>query len=196
MLLTGVVLTKSNKDMKHIKLYEQFVNEKAYQMTGIYGAKGIIGKVLFAFKKEIEKIKYEGDVEETLSELNKVWSKWADKDGAKIIEDLVMKQVKDKEAIVYVMATLSSSVWEAETVNRLNTPGNSELYVTIAGDFVINVGFADDVDAGKFARKLEGMQNSAIISSRETAVIGAYDSAIGENNIEIRSDIYLLIDAK
>ena len=196
MLLTGVVLTKSNKDMKHIKLYEQFVNEKAYQMTGIYGAKGIIGKVLFAFKKEIEKIKYEGDAEETLSELNKVWSKWADKDGAKIIEDLVMKQVKDKEAIVYVMATLSSSVWEAETVNRLNTPGNSELYVTIAGDFVINVGFADDVDAGKFARKLEGMQNSAIISSRETAVIGAYDSAIGENNIEIRSDIYLLIDAK
>lgn len=182
--------------MKHIKLYEQFVNEKAYQLTGIYGAKGIIGKVLFAFKKEIERVKYEGNAEETLSELNKVWSKWADNNGAKIIEDLVMKQVKDKEAIVYIMATLSNSIWEAETVNRLNSPESSELYVTIAGDFVINVGFADDVDAGKFGRKLEGMQNSAIISSRETAVVGAYDSAIGENNIEIRSGIYLSIDAK
>ena len=38
--------------MKHIKLYEEFVNEKAYQMTGSYGAKGIAGKLLFAFKKE------------------------------------------------------------------------------------------------------------------------------------------------
>ena len=45
--------------MKHIKLFEQFVNEKAYQMTGMYGAKGIVGKVLFAFKKEVEKdVKY------------------------------------------------------------------------------------------------------------------------------------------
>ena len=182
--------------MKHIKLYEDFVTEKAYQLTGIYGAKGIAGKVLFAFKKEIEKIQYNGDAEETLSELNKVWSKWADKDGAKIIEDLVMKQVKDKEAIVYIMATLSNSIWEAETVNRLNSPGGSELFVTIPMDFVINVGFADDVDAGKFARKLDGMQNSAIISSRETAVVGSYDSAIGDNNIEIRTGFYLSIDAK
>ena len=196
MLFHGVVQMKNNNDMKHIKLYEQFVNEKAYQLTGIYGAKGIIGKVLFAFKKEIERVKYEGNAEETLSELNKVWSKWADNNGAKIIEDLVMKQVKDKEAIVYIMATLSNSLWEADTVNRLNSPESSELYVTIAGDFVINVGFADDVDAGKFGRKLDGMQNSAIISSRETAVVGAYDSAIGENNIEIRSGIYLSIDAK
>lgn len=196
MLFHGVVQMKNNNDMKHIKLYEQFVNEKAYQLTGIYGAKGIIGKVLFAFKKEIERVKYEGNAEETLSELNKVWSKWADNNGAKIIEDLVMKQVKDKEAIVYIMATLSNSLWEADTVNRLNSPESSELYVTIVGDFVINVGFADDVDAGKFGRKLDGMQNSAIISSRETAVVGAYDSAIGENNIEIRSGIYLSIDAK
>ena len=78
--------------MKHIQLYEQFVNEKAYQMTGIYGAKGIAGKVLFAFKKEIEKIQYSGDAESTLAELNNVWSKWADKDGAKIVEELVLKR--------------------------------------------------------------------------------------------------------
>lgn len=182
--------------MKHIQLYEQFVNEKAYQMTGIYGAKGIAGKVLFAFKKEIEKIQYSGDAESTLAELNEVWSKWADKEGAKIVEELVLKQVKDKEAIVYVLATLGGYLWEADTVNRLNSPGNDELFVTIQGDFVINVGFADDVDANKFGRKLDGMQNSAITSSRETAVIGAYDGAVGENNIEIRTGFYLSVDAK
>ena len=37
--------------MKHVQLFEQFINEKAYQLTGIYGAKGIVGKVAFAFKK-------------------------------------------------------------------------------------------------------------------------------------------------
>lgn len=182
--------------MKHIQLYEQFVNEKAYQMTGIYGAKGIAGKVLFAFKKEIEKIQYNGDADSTISELNNVWSSWADKEGAKIIEELVLKQVKDKEAIVYVLATLGGFLWEADTVNRLNSPERNELFVTIQGDFVINVGFADDVDANKFGRKLDGMQNSAITSSKETAVIGAYDGAVGENNIEIRTGFYLSIDAK
>ena len=182
--------------MKHIKLYEQFVNEKAYQMTGIYGAKGIIGKVLFAFKKKKEKIQYSGDVDSTLSELNSVWSSWADNEGAKIIEDLVLKQVKDKEAIVYIMATLGGSLWEADTVNRLNSHGGTELYVTIQGDFIINVGFADDIEAIKYSRKLDGMQNFAIVSSRETAVIGAYDGAVGENNIEIRSGFYLSIDQK
>jgi hypothetical protein len=182
--------------MKHIQLYEQFVNEKAYQMTGIYGAKGIIGKVLFGFKKEIERIKYEGDADATLAELNSVWSKWADKDGAKIIEQEVMKQVKDKEALVYVMATLGGFEWVADEVNRLNTPGNSELFVTISNDFVINVGFADDADSSKFSRKLDGMQNSAILNGKETAVIGSYDNLVGENNIEIRTSMFLSIDAK
>lgn len=182
--------------MKHIQLYEQFINEKAYQMTGIYGAKGIIGKVLFGFKKEIERIKYEGDVDATLAELNSVWSKWADKDGAKIIEQEVMKQVKDKEALVYVMATLGGFEWAADEVNRLNSPEKPELFVTIPNDFVINVGFADDVDSSKFSRKLDGMQNSAIQNGKETAVIGSYDNLVGENNIEIRTSMFLSIDAK
>jgi hypothetical protein len=182
--------------MKHIQLYEQFVNEKAYQLTGIYGAKGIIGKVLFAFKKQVEKIKYEGDADSTIAEINDIWSKWANKDGAKIIEQEVMKQVKDKEAIVYIMATLGGFEWAADEVNRLNTPGNSELFITIPGDFVINVGFADDVDSGKFSRKLDGMQNSAIQNGKETAVIGSYDNLVGENNIEIRTSMFLSIDAK
>ena len=181
--------------MKHVKLFEQFVGEKAYQLTGLYGAKGIIGKVLFAFKKEIEKIKYEGDADATLADLNKVWSNWADKDGAKIVEQEVMKVVKDKEAVVYIIATLSKRTWAADEVNRLNSPGNSELYVTFPGDFVINVGFADDIDANKFAKKLGGMTNTAIPVDI-TEVVGAFDKEIGYNNVEIRGSMFLSIDAK
>ena len=106
--------------MKHIQLFEQFVNEKVYQMTGSYGAKGIAGKVLFAFKKQIERIKYEGYEAATLEDINKVWSKWADKDGAKIIEQEVLKQIKDKDAVVYITATLAGKEWIADDVNGIN----------------------------------------------------------------------------
>jgi hypothetical protein len=182
--------------MKHVQLYEQFVTEKAYQMTGGYGAKGIPGKVLFAFKKEIERIKYEnGDVDTTLAELNDVWTKWADKDGAQIIEKEVMKVVKDKEAIVYIVATLSEAQWIADVVNKINQPGRVELYVSLNHDFVINVGFADDVDASKFERKLDGMTNTAIPASI-TTIVGEFDSAVGYNNVEIREGLFLTIDAK
>jgi hypothetical protein len=182
--------------MKHIQLFEQFINEKAYQMTGMYGAKGIAGKVLFAFKKEVEKIKFEGDVQDTLKELNKVWSKWADKEGAKIIADEVMKQVKDEEAIVYIMATLSKQEWVDDQINGLNRPDSRMLFVRIPSDFVINIGFADDVDARKYARKLGGMQNDALVARNETTILGEYESSVGKNNIEIRQSMFLSIDAK
>jgi hypothetical protein len=182
--------------MKHIKLYEEFVNEKAYQMTGTFGAKGIAGKVLFAFKKEVERVKFEGDQEKTLEDINKVWSKWADKDGAKIIEQEVMKQVKDKEAVVYIIATLGATEWIADDINGINSPGRAELLVRYPSDFIINVGFADDVDANRYSRKLDGMQNDALISGAETAVVGDFDSQVGPNNIEIRASLLLTIDAK
>lgn len=182
--------------MKHIQLFEQFVNEKVYQMTGSYGAKGIAGKVLFAFKKQIERIKYEGDEAATLEDINKVWSKWADKDGAKIIEQEVLKQIKDKESVVYIMATLAGKEWEADTVNGINSPGRQELLVRYPSDFVINVGFADDVDAGKFSRKLDGMQNSALVTKQDTAVLGQFDAEVFENNVEIRAQLFLTIDIK
>lgn len=182
--------------MKHVKLFEQFVNEKVYQMTGIYGAKGILGRVLFAFKKEIERLKYEGNAETTLSDVNKVWSKWADTDGAKIIETEVLKQVRDKESIVYIMATLSNVKWVADTINGLNTSDRNELFITIPGDFVINVGFMDDVDGSKFSRKLDGMMNDAIITGKESVVTGTYDKLVGRNNVEIRGSMFLSIDAK
>lgn len=181
--------------MKHVQLFEQFINEKAYQMTGSFGAKGIPGKVLFGFKKQVESVTYNGDAETTLAEINAIWSEWADKEGAKIIEDLVMKQVKDKDALVYIIATLGKEIWEADTVNRINRPDSAELYISIPNDFVINVGFADDVDAGKFSKKLGGMQNSAA-ASKFTTVFGEYDSEIGSNNLEIRSGLFMSIDAK
>jgi hypothetical protein len=182
--------------MKHVQLFEQFINEKAYQMTGSYGAKGIAGKVLFAFKKEVERIKYEnGDADATLSELNEIWSYWADRDGAEIIEKEVMKVVKDKEAIVFLVATLSNAKWIADVVNKINQPGSVELYVCLNCDFVINVGFADDVDANKFERKLDGMTNTPLGGS-QTSIIGELDPAVGYNNVEIRNRMYLTIDAK
>jgi hypothetical protein len=182
--------------MKHIKLYEQFVSEKVYQMTGIYGAKGIAGKVLFAFKKEIERIKYEGDETATLEEINRAWSSWSDNSGAKIIEQEVLKQIKDKDSVVYIMATLSGKPWIKDEVNGINEPGRSELLVRYPADLVINVGFTDDVDAGKYARKLEGMQNTAIITTQDTVVLGEFDTEVLDNNIEIRAQLLLTIDAK
>jgi hypothetical protein len=183
--------------MKHIKLYEDFVNEKAYQMTGSYGAKGIAGKLLFAFKKEIERVQYDGNVESTLEDINKAWSKWADSTGAKIVEAEVTKQVKDKESIVYLIATLGGYKWVADEVNGINAPGRSELLVRFPGDFVINIGFADDVDGNKFTRKLGGNLNTAIVNtSIDNAIIGNFDAEVAYNNVEIRASLLLTIDAK
>jgi len=173
--------------MKHVKLFEQFVNEKVYRLTGAYGAKGIAGKVLGAFKNAVSGVKFEGDATSTLKDINDAWSKWANKEGAKIIIDEVAKQVKDKEALVYITANLDEA-WVEESIN------GSELMVNIPGDLVINIGFADDVDAGKFSRKLGGMQNSAVQTNN--SIMGSFDEGVGQNNVEIRSGLFLTIDAK
>ena len=77
--------------MKHLQTFDEFLNEKAYQLTGYAGAKGIPGKVQFAFKKSIESISYDGSPEETVAKINDAWKTWADKEGAKIIKDEVLK---------------------------------------------------------------------------------------------------------
>ena len=79
--------------MKPLQTYKQFLNEKAYRMTGIYAAKGIVGKVMQAFKQEIAKVKYEGDSAATLKEVNKEWAKFQ-KTAEKIILDAVEKELK------------------------------------------------------------------------------------------------------
>jgi hypothetical protein len=181
--------------MKHVKLYEEFVNEKVYRLTGMYGSKGIIGKVMQAFKKEIERVKFEGDAEDTLKEINDAWEDFK-KDGIKIILADVNKTVKHMEDVVYVHAAgfAGTGTWVADTVNKLNSPGASTLYVCLDKEFVINVGFADDVDAGKYSRKLGGMTNTAIAIGED--IYGAFDAEIGYNNVEIRGNEFMNIDAK
>jgi hypothetical protein len=94
------------------------------------------------------------------------------------------------------MATLGKTLWVVDDVEGINAPGKPELLVRIPSDFVINIGFADDADGSKFSRKLDGMMNDALLSGKETAVVGEYDSQVGKNNIEIRESVFLTIDAK
>ena len=178
--------------MKHIKLYEEFLNEKVYRMTGPYASKGIIGKVMQAFKKEIESASYEGDAADTLEEVNGAWGDFG-KDAQKIILDEIKKAVKDMDQVVYVHVKGLNLSWEPDTVNRLNRDG-APLHIVIPGDFIINVGFMDDVDGSKFKNKLGGMLNTAIAGG--TDIYGAFVAVIGENNVEIRSSEIMQIDQK
>jgi len=186
------IYKKRKKKMKHIKLFEDYIAEKVYRLTGIYTSKGLIGKVMQAFKKEIEGIKYIGDADRTLYEVNKAWSAFTKK-GEKIIIDEVMKTVKNEEEIVYIHVKGLNGEWEADTVNKLNRPGGP-LYVEIPGDFVINIGFADDADASKYSKRLGGSTNTAIPSGRD--IWGEMDHEVGYNNIEIRDFEIMMIDAK
>lgn len=180
--------------MKHIKLFEQFVNEKAYQLTGTFGAKGIAGKVLFAFKKQIERIKYEGDAEVTLDELNDEWAKFVKKSATDIILKELYNSIKDfKEVVLFVNVSLEDK-WQADEINGLNRPGGSQLYVTYPRDFVINIGFYDDADGSRFAKRVGGYMNTPI--NMDSDIYGSFDSEVGYNNIEIRSSLFLTIDAK
>ena len=178
--------------MRHIQLFEEFINEKAYRLTGHYAAKGIVGKIMQSFKKEIEKIKYEGDADKTLKDVNKAWEHFH-KEGTKIILDEVKKAVHDMKNVVYVHVDGLQESWEADTVNKINR-ADGPLYITLPSDFVINVGFMDDVDGSKFKNKLGGMMNSAIKSGED--LYGSFDHEIGENNVEIRAHEVIELDAK
>jgi hypothetical protein len=182
--------------MKHVKLFEQFtreademVSEKVYQLTG---AKGIARKVLSAFKKRIENIKFEGDAKATLREVNKEWANFF-KEGSDIVYTEVKKVVKNlEEEVVFVTASLSGE-WRADS--RLNR-GGRELYIDL-GDFTINVGFMDDADAGKYAKKLGGWTNTPLDVPADADVYGTFDESVGYNNAEIRSGgMILMIDSK
>ena len=180
--------------MKTIPTFEQFLNEKAYRLTGIYASKGLIGKVMQAFKKQIEKIQHEGDVTGTLIEVNKAWKKFQ-KPAEKIIMDQVEKGAKSLDSVLYVTANFSDE-WIADEINGLNSDdGSGALYIAY-NEMVINVGFNDDVNGRKLFKKIDktGMMNSPIASSKD-AIYGDYDSAAGENNLEIRDAEYIQINA-
>jgi hypothetical protein len=178
--------------MKHIKLFEEFLNEKVYRLTGPYASKGIIGKVMQAFKKEIERVAFEGNSVETLNEVNKAWEDFH-KDAQKIILDEVEKAVRDMDQVVYVNVKGLNSPWELDSVNKLNGEGKP-LHITIPGDFIINVGFMDDVDSSKFKNKLGGMLNTAVAGDED--IFGRFDAGVGENNVEIRGSEVMQIDQK
>ena len=179
--------------MKHVQLFEQFVNEKVYRMTGVYSSKGLVGKVMQAFKKTIEKVSYEGDQKTTLAEVNKAWESFR-RDGEKIILDQVEKGTKGMGSVLFVTATLNNE-WVADTIEKLNTPDSKSLYITY-GEFVINVGFKDDVDGSKLYKKIDktGMMNSPIASKKDT-IYGTMAS-VGNNNLEIRDNEFMSIDSK
>ena len=179
--------------MKHVKPFEQFVNEKVYRMTGIYSAKGLVGKVMQAFKKEIAGVKYEGDAEATLEEINKEWAKFQ-KDAEKIILDAVEKGAKSMDSVVFVTANLATG-FHIDEVNKLNREGSSELFVGY--ELIINVGFMDDVDGSRLYKKIDntGMMNSPMANNSDV-IYGNYDPAVGDNNLEIRDSEYMSIDQK
>ena len=183
--------------MKPLQTYKQFLNEKAYRMTGIYAAKGIVGKVMQAFKQEIAKVKYEGDSAATLKEVNKEWAKFQ-KTAEKIILDAVEKGAKDMKSVLFITANLVEE-WKADEINGLNkADGSGPLYISYAkyNEMVINVGFPDDVNGNKLYKKIDntGMMNSPLANSKDV-IYGEYDSQVGNNNLEIRDAEYIQIDS-
>ena len=178
--------------MKHVQLFEQFVNEKVYRMTGVYSSKGLVGKVMQAFKQEISKIKYEGDQKATLAEVNKAWTKFQ-KDAEKIILDAVEKGAKSMDSVLFVTANLDKG-FHIDEINKLNREGSDELFVGY--ELVINVGFMDDVNGSKLYKKIDktGMMNSPIASKKDT-IYGTMAS-VGNNNLEIRDNEFMSIDSK
>ncbi len=185
--------------MKRVPTFEQFLNEKAYRMTGIYAAKGLVGKVMQAFKQEIAKVKYEGDIEGTLEQVNKAWAKFR-KDGEKIIMDQIEKGTGGiKETVLFVTANFDEE-WKADEINHLNTPdGSGDLYIAYgeSSDFVINVGFFDDFNGKKAVRKIDktGYMNSPLASAKDI-IYGDFDASVGNNNLEIRDAEFISIDEK
>ena len=98
------------------------------------------------------------------------------------------------DGILFVTANLFNG-FHIDEVNGLNDLSPSTLF--LGYELVINVGFMDDVNGKKFARKIDktGMMNSPITSKSEL-IYGDLDTRVGENNLEIRDSEYIQIDGK
>jgi hypothetical protein len=179
--------------MKIIPTFEQFLNEKSYRMTGMYAAKGLVGKIMQAFKQEIKTVKYEGINIVTQEEVNKEWAKFEDT-AKKIILDQVEKGAGGMDGILFVTANLFNG-FAIDEVNGLNSEDSDTLYLSY--EVVINVGFMDDVNGSKFKRKIDktGMMNIPLAAKRDL-IYGEYDESVGNNNLEIRDTELIQIDGK
>lgn len=173
--------------MKYTQTFEDFLNEKVYRLSGFYSSKGIVGKVMQAFKKTIEGVKFEGDWDVTLAEINKEWKSF-EKDGNKIILDEVKKAVKTLDNVAFVNVNGFTLDWIKAEDRGLNS------HIKLTTDFVINVGFMDDVDGSKFSRKLGGMMNTPILMGNDIHGVG--DGSVGYNNCEIRESEVMMLDEK
>ena len=180
--------------MKRIPTFEQFVNEKAYRLSGYYSAKGLIGKIMQTFKKQIERVQYEGDAEGVIEELNKEWEKHQDT-AKKLVLDQVEKAVKNMDQVLFV--TLEPSHWIVDDVNGLNVEGSSSLYVRLQHELIINVGFMDDADSSKFKRRFDKeAYNNTPLADEDSVIYGNFDPGVGDNNLELRSNEIMQIDAR
>jgi hypothetical protein len=179
--------------MKIIPTFEQFLNENSYRMTGMYAAKGLVGKIMQAFKQEIKTVKYEGINIVTQEEVNKEWAKFEDT-AKKIILDQVEKGAGGMDGILFVTANLFNG-FAIDEVNGLNSEDSDTLYLSY--EVVINVGFMDDVNGSKFKRKIDktGMMNIPLAAKRDL-IYGEYDESVGNNNLEIRDTELIQIDGK
>lgn len=166
------------------------LNEKAYQLVRMYAAKGIPGKMQFPFKKRIEKTKFT-DVNSTLSEINKEWDKFK-KEAEKIINDEVFKIV-NKNSIAFITATINDK-WELDTVNKENKEDG--ILVRLGIDFVINVGFMDDVNSAKYKNRLGGYNNSPLFTKGTIVTYGDFDEKVHDNNVVISTGMFLWVDRK
>jgi hypothetical protein len=98
------------------------------------------------------------------------------------------------DGILFVTANLFNG-FAIDEINGLNREGSDTLYLSY--EVVINVGFMDDVNGKKFARKIDktGMMNSPLSYEKEL-IYGEYDASVGNNNLEIRDSEYIQIDGK
>ena len=167
------------------------LNEKASRMEGPYQAEGIIGEVMLAFKKQIEGIKYDGDQKSTSKLINKEWAKFSST-AHKIILAEVKKSVKSMDDVLFVSAMLKGMGWVPDTINGLNRPESDTLSIS-SGQLIINVGFKDNVDASKYAKKLGGSIEQPR-SFQSVDIYGTLDKTIGDNNIQIIDSEMLRID--
>ena len=174
------------------------LNEKTSRMEEQpWKADGIIGEVMLAFVKKIEGIRFDGDAKYTSNLLDKEWDKFSNT-AHKIILAEVKKSVKSMDDVLFVSVNITSMGWTPDTINGLNRPYGrhkpaSDTLSISSGQLVINVGFIDNVDANKYAKRLGG-----IIAPPYTYdivdIYGTFDESAGNNNIKIQDGEMLRID--
>lgn len=180
--------------MKHVKLFEQFLNEKVNRLSRPYTAKSrLVGQIMDAFKKKIEGIKYDGDIDTTLAEVNKAWDKFKPT-AHKIVLDQVEKATKG-EGVAYV--TVSMLPWVADKINKIKRENPPVLYISLQQSMSINIGFMKPLDARKFILKIDSYlwPNIATVNPNDT-IMGTFDEKVGYNNLELYDNEIMQIDGK